>query len=278
MMKTLWESKKNSSRIRTTSDVSKLPQKEETSKSFLPKENKEEPDFSEVLCFHCGKKGHYANNCTNDRIEGCHHCGKPGHKAVDCRSKKKTMHWTKAAGLETVGGIYDRQVQQIRECCLLIGQPDAKLCVKFQSLDLAVNHEDSKMLNVPQVPVTIEKRKTVAVVDSGASVSIVDQCFVNKLSATLETTPVPRIEAVNGDLLPLVCHVKLNVQLGGRIIPHKFYVLEGGSSSVTTLVLGNDFGRTAKLVISPSGPSVYFESDYQDAIRSHYCAGFAENV
>ena len=84
-------------------------------------------------------------------------------------------------------------------------------------------------------------------------------------------TSVPRIEAVNGDLLSLVGCIQLDIQLSGRTIVNKFYVLKDGSSGVTMLVLGNDFGRAAKLVISPDGPSVYFEDDYHKAILLHCC-------
>ena len=54
-----------------------------------------------------------------------------------------------------------------------------------------------------------------AVVDSGASVSIIDECFVSNLSATVDTTSVPWVEAVNGDLLAQVGRVNLDIQLGG---------------------------------------------------------------
>ena len=94
------------------------------------------------------------------KVDGCQNCERQGHKAVDCRSKKKTTCPSKPASMETVGGIYECQVLQTRECCLLLGLPDVKLHAKFQFLDLALNHDDPKMLNVPQVPVTIDRWET----------------------------------------------------------------------------------------------------------------------
>ncbi|XP_057426018.1 uncharacterized protein LOC130719409 [Lotus japonicus] len=41
----------------------------------------------EVTCFMCGKVGHYANVCKEDR-RVCFNCNKPGHMARDCKAPK----------------------------------------------------------------------------------------------------------------------------------------------------------------------------------------------
>ena len=105
------------------------------------------------------------------------------------------------------------------------------------------------MPNVPQVPIKIDKWETIAAVDSGASVSIIDECFIRNLSATADTTSVPLVDTASGGLLSLVGCVALNVQIGWWTIQHKFHEMEGGSPGVMMLVFGNDFGRAAKLTM-----------------------------
>ncbi|KAL2608389.1 hypothetical protein R1flu_026962 [Riccia fluitans] len=47
--------------------------------------------IKQVQCFHCGEKGHYANNCPNPRKQGggvydrlCQNCHTPWHTAPQC--------------------------------------------------------------------------------------------------------------------------------------------------------------------------------------------------
>ena len=45
-----------------------------------------------MTCVNCGKKGHTAANCTEDKKElkdrPCFKCGKPGHRSFECPEKK----------------------------------------------------------------------------------------------------------------------------------------------------------------------------------------------
>jgi hypothetical protein len=55
---------------------------------------KESPaDHSEITCFKCGKKGHYATKCESKvKEKKCFLCDKVGHVLADCPLKSKLVH------------------------------------------------------------------------------------------------------------------------------------------------------------------------------------------
>ena len=80
------------------------------------------------------------------------------------------------------------------------------------------------------ISVTLNGKKALMLVDSGAAVSCVSQNFVNKIVGMNDTDirkDADYLIAADGRKLQVCGIVELTVGLKGSKIPHKFYVIEG---------------------------------------------------
>ena len=89
-------------------------------------------------------------------------------------------------------------------------------------------------------------------VDSGASISIIDAGFVQEVLSE-ETTPImapstySRVDTVSGEKLPTVGEIELALSFSGRNFPCQFHVVE---NMTTNAVLGRDFLSTNDAIIN----------------------------
>ena len=80
-------------------------------------------------------------------------------------------------------------------------------------------------------------------VDSGASISVIDAAFVHKVfseetSAIMAPSTYPRVGTVSGEKLPTIGEIEVTLSFSGNKFPWQFHVVENMTTSV---VLGRDF-------------------------------------
>ena len=97
-----------------------------------------------------------------------------------------------------------------------------------------------------------------AVIDTGASVSLVPESLAKRLCMPIDKTAIPKIMTANGDHINMKGTIHLEVQIHDRTFPHVFYVMTEPERGKHVPILGNDFGMNAHLVIDQRGPAVYF--------------------
>jgi len=89
-------------------------------------------------------------------------------------------------------------------------------------------------------------------VDSGASISIIDAAFVHKIfseetSAIMSPSTYPSVGTVSGEELPTTGEIEVILSFSGRKFPWQFHVVE---NMTTNAVLGRDFLSTNGAIIN----------------------------
>ena len=83
--------------------------------------------------------------------------------------------------------------------------------------------------------------------DSGSSISLVQECVIPDLSGVKQFGPKePRIVSAAGETIPVMGHIHLPVKIGQLYVDHSFVVVH---SLITPVILGIDFLRKHHLVL-----------------------------
>ena len=115
--------------------------------------------------------------------------------------------------------------------------------------------------------------KLAGIVDTGASLSVIDETIVEQLKVFINRQSVPSVVGFNGDEVPLVGCADLDIEVGERSFRHRFHVLRRGGPDRVKLVFGNDFCALARLMVHWSSLQVFFVDEYNHVVRKHYVLG-----
>ena len=117
---------------------------------------------AEVVCFHCGKPGHYVSKCRVNKAVTCHQCRKAGHLRKACKSDRKA----KGREQRARSGAVRRVVEQVEEKEVEVPILHVRACKKSPPYLVTVEADG--------VDLQME-------VDTGSSVSLVSQVTFRKL-------------------------------------------------------------------------------------------------
>lgn len=185
-----------------------------------------------VTCYACNKLGLVATSCpnktwTNSRLT-CFNCKKPGHMAQDCRKE------------ENNGPRYNKFKLQRSQCCTPTSGCARGKLVEENKLFVGMNTCCLNGIPKPKksVEVSINGKKCMALIDSGAVVSLVKPIIaqgfkINKLRDSLVD--------IQGNAIPTKGEVVLPITFKGTTtVTHACTVIETASFQ-GELLLGIDF-------------------------------------
>ena len=101
-----------------------------------------------------------------------------------------------------------------------------------------------------------------AIGDSGASVSVIRQSQIRDVPHRLLSSGNSKIYGVQEHSLPVGGKVNLLVRLGQRMWEHNFFVLDDSKCKMHNVILGNDFGEKAGLILDLTDHRVYYKDTY----------------
>ena len=166
-------------------------------------------------CYRCGSKVHLANVCPF-REEHCNKCHKKGHIARACKSTQKVTTHPPSGNPRTQGS---RQALTIRE-------PDS-------DEEYPLNCVENKRINPIMVELTVNGKKTLMELDTGAAVSVIStqtkaQMFPQSklLNCTLTLT------TYTGELLEVAGQILVEVKHGRQVKQLPLYVVKGNGPSL----------------------------------------------
>ena len=169
--------------------ISKVTQEQNSMNSS----DKQEQHKKKKPCYHCGKQGHSAADCTF-KDSNCHKCGKKGHIAKVCHTKRTNR--TQWVGTD-------------------VNNDDVIFRVGNRSQPY-------------QVEMQLNGKRVIMEIDTGAAVSIMSSKSLRSLfpRATLQKTTV-RLRTYMAKEMPVMGQLSVDVRYGSYNGKHTLYVVKG---------------------------------------------------
>ena len=167
-------------------------------------------------CYCCGNTGHRAKDIrcpANGKT--CRSCGKVGHFATVCRSRPKPANYTSPP---------QNQALQVSEHNNVTSYSDDNECI----------FRVQQFPNLPTTNINVDGLSIAVVIDSGATVNIVDRDTYYKLRAleNVEIMPSNIRLFTYGSKIPLniLGTITVTVEFAGKQVPAQFVVVNNGGT------------------------------------------------
>lgn len=181
------------------------------------RKSQRQPD-KKVPCRNCGGDFPHTGQCPA-KGKQCNYCKKPNHFKSVCRSFKKR---------ESVKEIKPERARQATN--VSDSDDDSDYCYTIKS-EQVIGTIGKK---TPSTSVTINQVKCSMLIDTGASVNILDEKTYKKIgSPKLQKRNIPPLYPYGGSQsLNVKGHCQVTVETANKIDTHKFYVVKGDHGSL----------------------------------------------
>lgn len=181
----------------------------------------------EKQCPHCGRRNHESNDCKFKNAK-CHKCGVLGHIKPVCKSKSKSQHKsnTKYVNEECVS-------ENVDECY------DSSEQVSFGMYNV-----QSDTVKPYTVSLNVNGSNVEFELDSGSTRTVIDENMYQQhfQDCNLQNSDVI-LRCYNGELIPLLGEMSVNVQYSGKDYELSLLVVKGTKPQL----LGRDWLNVIKL-------------------------------
>ena len=183
-------------------------------------------------CENCGWNNHRTHECTRAPRRQCMSCGMYNHFTADCRSSRSGYH---------------SEIKQLQLQTQNVEQSERARRKEDDTVGSVEHYRISKEFGLIAAEVKIKTQdegytKVTAMIDTGASVSLIEQQFLveRKIAGKLITKETVDIFAINQDHVRNEGKVEVVVQVGTEIIRQEM-ILVSHYKLPTPIVLGVDY-------------------------------------
>ena len=206
-------------------------------KTVVKRQSKKSVQPSSSTCRQCGLTWPHSTSPCPAKGQVCHKCGKPNHFAKMCRTKDPTRQQQPC-----------HKAQQKKPQQASVNQVSAPFESKSSSDDeyLYVMSQDSHSSKIPTVSVTINETPIDMIIDTGASIDIVDETAYDKVNhngdITLQLSAKRLFAYGSAEQLNVLGSFDANLAIQNNEKMSTVHVLQGKHGSLLSYTTALDLG------------------------------------
>ncbi|KAI3389509.1 hypothetical protein SNEBB_007321, partial [Seison nebaliae] len=151
-----------------------------------------------------------------------------------------------------------------------ITEHDEESCKTSDNVNIIESKEKNNLLFVE---IELDNIRTIALIDSGSTVSIVRSCLVSN-NSKINSSNVMKLSSFNGNETHSKGTINLNTIIDNRSLQHKFLVVDDMKYEV---IIGYDFLKKHQLTISATDGLLFWNDEWSDMSMDVNCVQYAED-
>lgn len=191
-------------------------------------------DFSGVVCFRCGDKGHISRNCRRPKKLICYKCKVEGHAQDQCPQSSSSDALIK----EIVAKVMQQMAKDGKVADAVTSALESAVTTELCEEEIRINSTSITHDPRPHLAVLLEDKSAIGLIDSGSTHTCVAEWLFNQFKGVRLRRLEMKGKAANGGSLDIIGRAQLRMQLGMTVFSVDCLVVKELSSM---LIIGSDF-------------------------------------